>query len=149
MLAHRLGRPLTYIGYGGIGKQVRDLLHIDDLVDLVEEQLESPDYWRGATFNVGGGRACSLSLRETTEICQELTGKEVPIHSEPLGRPGDVPLYVSDCRALFDCTSWRPRRSARRVLEDIDEWLAANEDAVRSALDWHAGQPARPPVPRT
>jgi CDP-paratose 2-epimerase len=47
MLSHHFGLPLTYIGYGGNGKQVRDLLHIDDLVDLIEFQLLEPDRWAG------------------------------------------------------------------------------------------------------
>ena len=68
LLAHHFQRPLAYIGFGGAGKQVRDLLHVDDLLDLVDEQLGDPDRWAGATVNVGGGRACSLSLLETTEL---------------------------------------------------------------------------------
>ena len=54
-----LGRRLEYIGYGRSGKQVRDLLHIDDLVALVDEQLRDIDRWAGLTFNVGGGRDVS------------------------------------------------------------------------------------------
>jgi nucleoside-diphosphate-sugar epimerase len=57
MLSHYFGRPLAYLGYGGSGKQVRDLLHMDDLLELIEEQLRHPDHWAGTTFNVGGGRA--------------------------------------------------------------------------------------------
>ena len=55
MLSYLRGRPLSYFGYGGTGKQVRDLLHVADLVDLVEDQLLRPRHWRGCTFNVGGG----------------------------------------------------------------------------------------------
>ena len=62
MLAHHFGNPLSYIGFGGEGKQVRDLLHVEDLVDLVERQLLDPAAWDGRTVNVGGGRECSLSL---------------------------------------------------------------------------------------
>src|ERR1700710_538459 len=79
LLAHYQRRPLTYIGYGGTGKQVRDVLHVDDVCDLVLEQLAHPASWNGATVNVGGGVEGSLSLRETTGICVELTGNEVPI----------------------------------------------------------------------
>ncbi|MET0306789.1 MAG: NAD-dependent epimerase/dehydratase family protein, partial [Solirubrobacterales bacterium] len=61
---HHFGLPLSYIGYGGEGKQVRDLLHVDDLVELLDDQLARPDHWAGRTFNVGGGRDVSLSLRE-------------------------------------------------------------------------------------
>jgi CDP-paratose 2-epimerase len=135
MLSHRFGRSLSYIGFGGEGKQVRDLLHVDDLVDLVERQLLDPDRWDGGVFNVGGGRECSLSLRETTEICRELTGTEVPIEPVLDTRAGDVPVYLSDCGKLFGFDEWRPRRSARQVLADIDAWIAADEERIGQALN--------------
>jgi CDP-paratose 2-epimerase len=134
LLAHRFGHPLSYIGYDGSGKQVRDLLHVDDLIDLVEEQVSGPDRWSGVTANVGGGRECSLSLREATEICRELTGSEVPIGTEAETRPGDVPVYLSDCSRLRSLTSWRPRRGPRDVLADLLDWSAVHEDELRSAL---------------
>ncbi len=134
LLSHLFERPLSYIGYGGSGKQVRDLLHIDDLVDLVDEQLGDPDRWSGVTANVGGGREVSLSLLETTELCRELTGNEVPIGSEAETRPGDVPIYLSDCSRLHSQTSWRPRRGPRDVLADLLDWSAAHEDSLRAAL---------------
>jgi CDP-paratose 2-epimerase len=134
LLSHLFGRPLSYIGYGGSGKQVRDLLHIDDLVDLVEAQLAAPSSWSGVTANVGGGRAGSLSLLETTALCRELTGNEVPIGGEPESRPGDVPVYLSDCGRLHSLTSWRPSRGPREVLADLLAWSTAHEDELRTAL---------------
>ncbi|HET9198539.1 MAG TPA: NAD-dependent epimerase/dehydratase family protein [Solirubrobacterales bacterium] len=135
MLAHRFRNPLTYIGFGGHGKQVRDLLHVEDLVDLVERQLLDPAAWDGRTVNVGGGRECSLSLRETTEICRRLTGNEVPIEPVRETRQGDVPIYLSDCTKLFGLDEWRPRRSAEQVLADIHEWIAADEERIAQALE--------------
>jgi len=135
MLAHHFGNPLSYIGFGGEGKQVRDLLHVEDLVDLVERQLLAPAEWDGRTVNVGGGRECSLSLRETTEICRELTGNEVPISPVLETRQGDVPVYLSDCARLFGLDEWRPRRSARQVLADIHEWITADEQRIAEALN--------------
>jgi len=134
MLAHRLGRPLSYLGYGGSGRQVRDLLHIDDLIDLLEDQLARPEHWDGLTVNVGGGRERSLSLRETTVLCRELTGIEVPVVAAGEDRPGDVPVYLSDCARLFEHTDWRPRRSARDTLADIAAWLGEHDAQVRLAL---------------
>jgi CDP-paratose 2-epimerase len=134
LLCHHFGRPLSYIGFGGSGKQVRDLLHIDDLVDLVSEQLSNHDRWSGVTANVGGGREHSLSLLETTELCRELTGREVPIDAEPESRPGDVPIYLSDCSRLFSLSSWRPRRSPRDTLADLLEWTTTHEAALAEAL---------------
>jgi CDP-paratose 2-epimerase len=135
MLAHHFRNPLKYIGFGGEGKQVRDLLHVEDLVDLVERQLLAPQEWDGCTVNVGGGRECSLSLRETTAICQRLTGNEVPIDPVLETRQGDVPVYLSDCAKLFGLDEWRPRRSAEQVLADIHEWIAADEERIAQALN--------------
>lgn len=135
MLAHYFRNPLSYIGFGGHGKQVRDLLHVEDLVDLVERQLLDPDKWDGQTVNAGGGYECSLSLRETTGICQRLTGNEVAITPVAETRQGDVPIYLSDCARLFDLDEWRPRRSAEDVLADIYEWVASDEDRIAAALE--------------
>jgi CDP-paratose 2-epimerase len=138
LLSHYFETPLRYIGYGGEGRQVRDLLHVDDLVDLLEEQLAEPGRWSGVTANVGGGRECSLSLLETTRICRELTGNEVPIEPDLESRPGDIPVYLSDCDRLFAHTDWRPRRDAERILRDIFDWVTANRDLVGGALGFRA-----------
>jgi len=134
LLAHHFGRPLAYIGYGGGGKQVRDLLHVEDLVDLLDDQLSRPAHWSGFTGNVGGGAGVSLSLRETTELCRELTGRSVEIAAEPVNRPGDVPYYVSDCTRVLNHGEWRPRRDARAILADVLGWVKANESTIASAL---------------
>lgn len=134
MLSHHFKQPLRYIGYGGSGKQVRDLIHIDDLVDLVDEQLRNPGQWDGVTVNVGGGDDRSLSLLETTEICRELTGNEVEIEPVADTRQGDVPVYISDCAELYRHTDWRPRRNAEDTLRDIHKWIASNEHALPEAL---------------
>jgi CDP-paratose 2-epimerase len=131
---HHFGLPLSYIGYGGAGKQVRDLLHIDDLTDLVDGQLGDPEGWAGFVGNVGGGREISLSLLETTEICRELTGNEVPIERVPETRQGDVPIFIADCARLFGRTDWRPRRDPRETLSDINRWTTANESSLAAAL---------------
>ncbi|MGH2936950.1 MAG: NAD-dependent epimerase/dehydratase family protein [Solirubrobacterales bacterium] len=135
MLAHYFRNPLSYIGFGGHGKQVRDLLHVEDLVDLVERQLLDPAKWDGSTVNVGGGRECSLSLRETTALCQKLTGNEVPLTPVSETRQGDVPIYLSDCARLFNSDEWRPQRSAEQVLADIHAWVAADPERIAEALE--------------
>jgi CDP-paratose 2-epimerase len=134
LLSHHFGRDLRYLGYGGAGKQVRDLMHVDDLIDLIDDQLERPADWAGVTVNVGGGREVSLSLAETTELCRELTGNQVPVGPAGEERPGDVRIYVSDCARLFERSDWRPRRDARTILGDTLAWIEANERAVRRAL---------------
>jgi CDP-paratose 2-epimerase len=126
MLAHHFGRPLRYIGFGGAGKQVRDLLHVEDLTELIERQLADPEAWDGVTVNVGGGRDGSLSLQETTALCAEITGNVVDVASSDEERPGDVAVYISDCRKLFGLTDWRPQRGPRQILGDIHQWIVQN-----------------------
>jgi CDP-paratose 2-epimerase len=134
MLAHHFGRPLAYIGFGGAGKQVRDLLHVEDLLDLLDEQLGDPGRWAGATVNVGGGAGCSLSLRETTDLCREITGRTVDVRASGEDRPGDIPIYISDCARLHAMTAWRPRRGPGEILADIHAWIVDHESALGAAL---------------
>ena len=134
MLSFYFRRELAYIGYGGSGKQVRDLLHVEDLVELVDDQLSRPEHWAGTTFNVGGGRRGSLSLLETTRLCRELTGNQVAVGAVPETRVGDVPVYLSDCAALHGHTDWRPRRPPQQVLADLFEWIHENERALKTSL---------------
>lgn len=136
MLSFIQGKDLKYIGYGGLGKQVRDLLHVADLVDLVDRQLTEPrGHWDRHVFNVGGGRKNSLSLRETSDLCREITGNDVAVTPAGESRAGDVRIYLSDCRTLLAHTDWRPQRSPEHVLRDIHEWIIDNQELVLSALD--------------
>ena len=77
MAAHYFRRELSYIGFQGTGKQVRDVLHIDDFCDLLVDQIRHFTRYRGRCYNVGGGLANSLSLQETTRLCVEITGNTI------------------------------------------------------------------------
>lgn len=134
LLAHELERELAYIGFGGSGKQVRDLLHVDDLVALIARQLADPAVWDGQVVNVGGGRDGSLSLLEATALCEELTGRRARWTDAPADRPGDIPVYLSDCTRLFGLTDWRPQRTPRETLSDTLDWIRAHEGALRAGL---------------
>lgn len=127
-------RALSYIGFGGTGKQVRDMLHIADLTDLVEDQLVRPGHWDGHTFNVGGGRESSVSLLELSTICEGLTGTKLDITAQAENRPGDIAVYLSDCSALFDHADWRPTRDAEVIMADIHSWAVENAAVLRQAL---------------
>jgi CDP-paratose 2-epimerase len=132
---HVYGGRLSYIGYGGTGKQVRDMLHIDDLLRLVEYQIDHLDELSGETFNVGGGRAVSASLRELTAICEEVTGNRVDIGKVPEDRAADIRYYVTDHTRVTERTGWRPGKDVRAIVEDIHAWIRANRDALRPILD--------------
>lgn len=130
MARHHFGLPLRYTGFGARGKQVRDLLHPEDLFDLVLRQMSAIDAHRGGIFNVGGGPAGSTSLREWTSLCGELTGRVSEPTADPATHPTDVPYYVSDHRRASAAFDWKPRRGVREIASDILAWLREEEDGL-------------------
>ena len=132
--AHYFRRDLRYIGFNGTGKQVRDFLHIDDLADLVLDQVRNIARYAGRLFNVGGGVPCSLSLRECTELCREITGNEISVSPVAENRPADLRIYISDCDAVSEISGWAPKRDARHTLSSLYDWIRAHEATVKPVL---------------
>jgi CDP-paratose 2-epimerase len=123
MARHVYGGALRYSGFDGLGLQVRDVLHVDDLADLVCQQVGAMADHAGQVRNVGGGAACSTSLRELTALCGDISGNRIPIGRDPATRAADIPYFVSDCRTLEARGAWRPRRSLADIVGDIHRWL--------------------------
>ncbi len=128
---HHFKRPVRYMGFGGAGKQVRDLLHIQDLCELIVNIVASPGECSGDVVNVGGGHERSISLMELTEICRTVVGNSVVTSGTPETAGFDVPIYISDCRKLFARSSWRPRRSVEKLVSDTHHWIRENESALK------------------
>lgn len=131
---HHYGRPLRYTGFGGKGLQVRDLLHPDDLSDLILRELNSLERVSGRTFNVGGGRAGAVSLREFTSICQEITGQAVQIEEDSSTSPVDVPWYITDHQNVSSLLDWTPCRSPRDIVVEVEKWICANEQVLSTLI---------------
>lgn len=130
VMSHLMGRPLSYIGYGGQGKQVRDLLHVADLCLLVEDQVRHFSEWEGWLGNVSGGIGQSVSLNELTRLCREVTGVHVPVPAGPESRPFDLRLYMGDCTRLFGRTQWRPQRGVQTIVEDTARWVRDHQEVL-------------------
>jgi CDP-paratose 2-epimerase len=135
MARHVFGGPLTYLGFGGNGLQVRDVLHIDDLYDLLVRQLADVDCCSARAFyNVGGGLENSVSVCELTALCQEISGKHTEIGRIVETRDADIPYYVSDCSVVTDDTGWKPQRGLYTILTDISQWLFDNRQRLEAVL---------------
>lgn len=120
---HCYGGALQYRGFGGEGLQVRDVLHVEDLYELVALQLRAPDAFRGELFALGGGPERSVSLRELTALCSELSGRQLAIGADPETHPSDIPYFVTDNADVTARTGWKPQRSVPGLLEDVFRWL--------------------------
>lgn len=126
---------LSYIGYGGTGKQVRDILDVEDLFHLVDYQVRNLSSYRGGIFNVGGGLETSVSLAELTRICRDATGNAIDIASVPENRNADIPYYVTDNAKVRAATGWAPRKKPEAILTDIVRWLRDNQDILKPILN--------------
>jgi CDP-paratose 2-epimerase len=131
---HMFQRPLSYTGFEGKGKQVRDILHVDDLCSLLDRQLNDPRAWDGRFYNVGGGLDRSASLRELTGLCREITGKSLSISSVPETTPVDVRIYLTDATKVGGDFAWKPERSVPEVVSEVAEWLRDHEAELRPIL---------------
>ena len=125
---------LGYFGFGGKGKQVRDILHIDDLGELIDFQLHNMDKLNGQLFNVGGGRQTSVSLKELTAICQKITGNKVEIAEIKEDRQADIRIYISDNSLVNSVTGWQPTTSVEKIVTDIYHWIKDNEALLKPVL---------------
>lgn len=131
---HFWKKELGYFGYGGTGKQVRDILHVDDLCDLIKLQIKDISLFNGKVFNVGGGLESSLSLQELTVLCQNVTGNMIPIKSVPNDRIADIRLYITDNARITNICGWKPQRTPNDIVTDIHKWLVENENELSEIL---------------
>lgn len=131
---HFWNQQLSYIGYGGKGKQVRDMLHTADLFRLIDWQMHNIDAINGDIFNVGGGKEISLSLQEMTTLCQEITGNKIPIAEVPENRAADIRIYITDNSKVTAKTGWKPEISTKQIFEEIHTWIKENEESVKIIL---------------
>jgi CDP-paratose 2-epimerase len=131
---HVYGGPLAYHGFGGKGHQVRDLLHVDDLYDLLRRQLADWPQHDGQIYNVGGGSANSLSLAELTALCGQHAGRSHPVGERGETEPFDIPYYVSDNALVTATTGWQPSRDASTIVDDVFRWLTDNRAALEPIL---------------
>ncbi|MBM3256366.1 MAG: NAD-dependent epimerase/dehydratase family protein [Candidatus Moranbacteria bacterium] len=131
---HIFGGKLTYIGYGGEGKQVRDFIHVSDLFDIIDIQLNDFPKFSGQTFNVGGGLGNSVSLCELTKVCEEITGNKIKISKVREERPADLKLFIANCAKIKKITGWQPKKDIKKTISDIAEWILKNKKKLKPIL---------------
>ena len=134
VLAHVFDRKLSYIGYKGSGKQVRDFLHVKDLISLIILQIENFDILKNQTYNVGGGLEKSISLLELTEICENVVGKKIEINKIDEERKADLIYYVTNYSKISNIVGWKPEHDIYETVKDIHDWICDNRNAIESLL---------------
>lgn len=135
MARHFWKNKLSYVGYGGTGKQLRDMIHIKDLFSLIDLQIHQEKKFAGQTFNIGGTNKVSASLQELTTLCHQITGNKILIDAIPETRKADIRLYISDCHKVQTLSQWEPMISVEEILQDIFLWIKDNEKQLKPILN--------------
>lgn len=125
--------PIQYLGWAG--KQVRDILYIDDVAKLIEAQVGSIDSVSGETFNIGGGSEFTISLREATALLENMFGYSVPIEVLKEPRRADQGVYISDIRKAKNVLGWEPKVTPKEAYSKIVSWIKNDSHLLAHLYD--------------
>lgn len=122
-----MGQPVCIYGDG---KQVRDVLFIDDLLSAFDRAIERMDRVSGQVFNIGGGPQKTLSLLELVALLEKLSGKK-PDYSFSAWRPGDQRVYISDIRKAQKELDWSPQVGPEAGVQIMRDWMSDNLETIQ------------------
>lgn len=123
---HLFKKKLSYIGFGGKGHQVRDVIHIDDVCNIIFLQIKKLKSINNNIFNIGGGAKNSISLLGLTNKCKKLTKNNINIKKVLRTSIFDIPYFVTDNSKILKTYKWRPKKNIDQILKDIFIWLSQN-----------------------
>ena len=128
---HLNKKKLSYIGYGGYGNQVRDVLHIDDLSELILLKIKNINKINNKLFTVGGSKTSYTSLSQLTKLCQKITGNKIKMGKVSKTSSYDIPYYLSDNTHVSNTYRWKPKRNINQVVMDTFLWLKKNKPIIK------------------
>jgi len=124
---HIFKMQLSYIGFGGYGNQIRDVIHIDDVCRLIHLQILQIKKKFNNTFNVGGGFKNAISLKQLTAKCQKLTNHKINIGKQKKTSIFDIPIYITDNTKIMNHYNWKPLKTIDDILKDVYQWIILNK----------------------
>ena len=124
---HLMKKKLNYIGYDGHGNQVRDVLHIYDLCDLIYLQIKKINSINNSLFTVGGSKKNSVSLKELTNICEKISGNKLNISKIKKTSIYDIPYFVTNNSKVTKNYNWKPKRNVFKTVLDTYNWLKSDK----------------------
>ena len=123
-----------YIGFDGKGSQIRDVIHISDVCELIALQIKKINNICNFTINIGGGKKNAISLKNLTKICQKITSNKVKIFSKKDTSEYDIPYYVTDNSKVQKMYKWKPKRKIFQIVQDIYDWMMPNRKKLKKYI---------------
>lgn len=124
LIAALTGKKITIFGNG---KQVRDLLHVDDLARVFELAIDKIDTVKGNAFNIGGGPNNKMSILQMIEFIKSQVNENLSLGWSDF-RPGDQMIYVSDISKFTEMTGWEPLKPIDQGLMQLTDWIRSNKE---------------------
>ena len=121
-------KKLSYIGFGGSKKRVYSN---DDVSDIIYKQIVNFNKIKNETFNIGGGVKNSISLKELTRICEDITKSKIKFRKIKTTSIYDIPYYVSDNSKIKKFYNWAPKRNIYKIIRDIYIWMSENKNLIK------------------
>ena len=131
---HITKKKLKYIGFGGFGNQVRDILHINDLCEIIEIQIKSLNTIFNKTFTIGGSLKNSISLKKLTLICQKITNNKIKFSRVKKTSIYDLPYFVSSNKFVSRVYKWKPKRNIYDIINDTHNWLESQKKIIKKFM---------------
>ena len=124
-------QKLKYIGYGGHGNQIRDVLHINDLCSLILVQIKKFKKLNNKLFTVGGSKKSYTSLNNLTKICQKITKNKIKLDRQAKTSIYDIPYYITNNGLVSKTYKWKPKKNIYDVVMDTYIWLSNNKNNLK------------------
>ena len=131
---HLIKKELKYIGYSGYGNQVRDILHVYDLCEIIEIQIRKINFINNILFTIGGSKKNSLNLKKLTEMCEKVTSNKIKFKKIRNTSIYDIPYFVTDNRLVTKIYKWKPKRNLLDIIQDTYNWLLDQKKTIKKYM---------------
>ena len=131
---HLNEKKLSYIGFGGKGYQIRDVIHIYDVCKLIYKQIKLFPKKNNLLLNIGGGMKNAISLKELTKKCEKITSNSIKFTVKKSTSIYDIPYFVTDNSKVSNLYKWKPEKNIDDIIRDTHLWMKLNLNKLKAYI---------------
>jgi len=129
--SHIKKNNLKYIGFGGLGNQVRDVLHVKDLCEIIEIQMKKIKTINNKIFTIGGSKNNTISLKDLTLLCEKVSKNKIKFKKIIKTSIYDIPYFVTSNKLISKTYKWKPKKNILDIVLDTYNWLSAQKNIIK------------------